>query len=425
MSHKPTTTVRIAPALKQEATEVFEQLGISMSVAINMFLTSVVRNGCIPFDLDSTKPVAARPQLLPSKSRTVPKNATLNRAFRAKKDEFYTQYEDIAKELQHYPGQFVGKHVLCNCDDPFESEFFRYFLLHFEELGLASLRSTCYSSSPVAESEYQLEAGHRPYMSVVTRIPDGDLTLPDGSLDLETVFEMEGNSISWLKGDGDFRSAECVAFLKQADVVVTNPPFSLFREYMAQLIGHDKDFLILGNMNAATYREVFPLFRDNKVWYGQSIRSGDRKFHVPDSYPLGAANCGIDESGRRYIRVKGVRWFTNLDNPRRHEKLELTKEFDPAEYPTFENYRAIEVSRTLNIPKDYDGLIGVPITFLDRYNPEQFEIIMLANGNARTNVSPELLEAVGYTPDPGDKGGVGMLDGKRSYARILLRKINC
>lgn len=206
-------------------------------------------------------------------------------------------------------------------------------------------------------------------------------------------------------------------------MVVTNPPFSLFREYMAQLIAHDKKFLVLGNMNAATYREVFPLFRDNKIWYGQSIRSGDRKFYVPDSYPLNASNCGIDDSGRRFIRVKGVRWFTNMDNARRHEELVLTRNFHADEYPRFDNYDAVEVGRTMDIPVDYEGLIGVPITFLDRYNPAQFEIVMLANGNARTNVNAGTLSAVGYVPDPEDRGGVGMIDGQRSYARILLRRV--
>lgn len=419
MSHKPTTTVRIAPALKEEANSVFQALGINMSTAINAFLTNVVRTGRIPFDLDTTHPPASGPR----KTAGAPKNATLNQAFKAKKDEFFTQYEDIERELIHYSEEFRGKHVLCNCDDPFESAFFRYFLLHFEELGLASLKSTCYVSSPLAGQEYPLESGNRPYFTVVTRIPDEEIVLPDGSLDLEAVFSMQSNSISWLEGDGDFRSSECITLLEESDIIVTNPPFSLFREYISQLVEYEKQFLILGNMNASTCREVFPLFRDNKVWYGESIRSGDRKFHVPDTYPLGASNCGIDETGRRFIRVKGVRWFTNLDNARRHEKLELTKLFNPTDYPRFDNYDAIEVRRTMDIPKDYDGLMGVPITFLDRYNPSQFEIVMLANGNARTNVPAETLKSVGYVLNPEDKGGVGMINGQRSYARILLRRV--
>jgi hypothetical protein len=233
---------------------------------------------------------------------------------------------------------------------------------------------------------------------------------------------MEGNSLVHLAGDGDFRSDECEALLKEADIVATNPPFSLFREYISLLEHHKKDFIILGNMNAATCKEVFPLFRDNKVWYGESIRSGDRKFYVPDGYPLNAAGCGIDERGRRFIRVKGVRWFTNLDTSRRHEPITLTKHYTPDEYPRYENYGAINVGRTQDIPVDYDGVMGVPITFLDKYSPDQFEIVMLANGNARTNVSSKTLAEVGYRPHSEDRGGVGIINGRRVYARILIRR---
>lgn len=420
MSYHPTTTVRIAPSLKKEANAVFSEMGLSMSAAINAFLVNVSKTGRLPFELE------AEPSKVQPRSRDAvgggPKNRSLNRAFKSKKDEFYTLYEDVEKELVHYSDKFTGKHVLCNCDDPFESAFFRYFILNFEELGLASLRSTCYASSPLAGQEYPLEAGNHPYVTEVNHVPE-DLVLPDGSLDLETVFGMEGNSISWLDGDGDFRSKECVELLKTADVVVTNPPFSLFREFITQLVEYEKEFLILGNMNASTCREVFPLFKDNKVWYGQSIRSGDRKFYVPETYPLSAANCGIDDSGRRFIRVKGVRWFTNIDNARRHETLDLSKPYDPSRNPKFDNYNAIEVSRTMDIPFDYDGLMGVPITFLDRYNPAQFEIMMLANGNARTNVAKETLSIAGYEADDEDKGGVAMLGGKRSYARILVKRV--
>lgn len=417
MNYHPTTTVRIAPSLKKEANAVFSEMGLSMSAAINAFLVNVTKTGRLPFELE------AQPSEGQSYVPGEPKNGSLNRAFKAKKDEFYTLYEDVEKELVHYPDKFRNKHVLCNCDDPFESAFFRYFILNFEKLGLSSLKSTCYASSPLAGQEYPLEAGNRPYVTEVNHVPEDDLVLPDGSLDLETVFSMEGNSISWLEGDGDFRSEECIELLKSADVVVTNPPFSLFREFITQLVEHQKDFLILGNMNASTCREVFPLFRDNKVWYGQSIRSGDRKFYVPDTYPLSASNCGIDETGRRFIRVKGVRWFTNIDNARRHETIDLKKTYDADRNPRFDNYAAIEVSRTMDIPVNYPDLMGVPITFLDRYNPKQFEIVMLANGNARTNVTPETLSLVGYEANDKDKGGVAMLGGKRSYARILVRRI--
>ncbi|MGM9755725.1 MAG: adenine-specific methyltransferase EcoRI family protein, partial [Parabacteroides sp.] len=185
-----------------------------------------------------------------------------------------------------------------------------------------------------------------------------------------------------LKGDGDFRSAECVELLKEADIVVTNPPFSLFREYVAQLIAYEKKFLIIGNVNAVKYKEIFPLIKDNKLWLGVSIHSGDRKFWVPDDYELNAAGCGVDETGRKYIRVKGVRWFTNLDYEERHEDLILYRHYKPEDYPTYANYDAIDVNKTSEIPCDYDGKMGVPITFLDKYNPTQFEIIGIAEGDS-------------------------------------------
>jgi hypothetical protein len=210
--------------------------------------------------------------------------------------------------------------------------------------------------------------------------------------------------------------------LQEADIVVTNPPFSLFREYIGLLEQYKKHFIILGNMNAATYKEVFPLFCDNKIWYGESIRSGDRKFYVPESYPLNAANCGIDDKGRRYIQVKGVRWFTNLDIRTRRKPIALTQRYTADQYPRYENYDAINVGRTQNIPLDYSGVMGVPITFLDKFCPDQFEIVMLANGNARTNVSPKTLAEVRYRPHPEDRGGVGIINGQRVYARILIRR---
>lgn len=412
MSIKPTTTIRIDSNVKKRATAVFDEIGISMSAAINTFLKAVVREGSMPFDMAIKNP----------KQHPVPRNATLNRAFIVKKDEFYTQYEDVAREIIKHREQLKGKTVFCNCDDPFESAFFRFFVLHFDMLGLAGLISTCYSSSPIAGNEYPLDGVTDAYKAVVTEVPDVSLERPDGSLDLELLFAMSGNSLMHLAGDGDFRSDECVDLLKEADVVVTNPPFSLFREYISLLERYEKKFIILGNMNAATYKEVFPLFRDNKVWYGESIRSGDRKFYVPDSYPLNASGCGIDERGRRYIRVKGVRWFTNLNISRRNEHLVLSHSFTPEKYPCYENYDAIEVGRTQNIPFDYGGLMGVPITFLDKYSPDQFEIVMLANGNARTNVSPKILKEVNYRQHPEDRGGVGIINGRRVYARILIRR---
>lgn len=314
------------------------------------------------------------------------RNKDLIAANKAKKDEFYTQLNDIENELRHYRQHFQGKTVLCNCDDPYESNFFRYFALNFNRLGLKKLMATCYSGSPLAGTQLSLfgdeteEERRTPYKAIVTTVHD---TTGDGGVDILDVAELfrnGENSIEKLEGDGDFRSAECVALLDKADIVVTNPPFSLFREYVAQLIEHEKKFIIIGNQNAFTYKDIFQLFMENKIWVGPSIHSGDRKFNVPDDYPLNAAGCGIDPDGRKWVRVKGVRWFTNLDFKQRHEEMILVKRYDPELYPTYANYDAIEVSKTSDIPCDYAGLMGVPITFLDKYNPDQFEII----GQSRT-----------------------------------------
>ena len=222
-----------------------------------------------------------------------------------------------------------------------------------------------------------------------------------------------------LKGDGDFRSAECIEFLKEANIVVTNPPFSLFREYVAQLIKYDKKFLIIGNVNAVTYKEIFPLIMSNQIWFGASIHSGDRKFWVPDDYKLEAAGCGIDETGRKFIRVKGVRWFTNLDYKERHEDIILFKQYNPDEYPSYINCDAIEVSKTSDIPMDYDGKMGVPITFLDKYNPEQFEILDKSSDVADMTEIRKMDNVQGGGPRfYVMKNGVPT----RMYERILIRR---
>ena len=356
-------------------------------------------------------------------------NMDLNRAGIAKKDEFYTQLCDIEAELQFYENSFKDKVVFCNCDDPFESNFFKYFVLHFNELKLKKLIATCYQHSSLSGHEYPVEellapypvGQKRAYKAVVTFTDDSLLQSDDNASILKDLFSLPGNSIELLNGDGDFRSAECMSLLDSSDVVVTNPPFSLFRDFMEILVSKEKKFLIIGNINAATYKEVFPLIRDNRIWLGASIHSGDRKFYVPDTYPLNAASCGYDDNGKRYIRVKGIRWYTNLDMSQRHQGLDLTKTYNPEEYPTFDNYNAINVSRTANIPYDYPGIMGVPITFLDKYDPDQFDILMLANGNVRANSNPETLKLVGYKRHENDKGGVGVINGKRSYARILIR----
>ena len=218
-----------------------------------------------------------------------------------------------------------------------------------------------------------------------------------------------------LKGDGDFRSKECIKLLKQADIVVTNPPFSLFRDYVAQLIEYDKQFLIIGNMNAITYKEIFTLFRENRIWYGASIKSGDREFGIPEHYPLTAATSRIDANGNKYIRVKGVRWFTNLDHKKRHEELILCERYSPEEYPIYDNYNAINVDETALIPMDWDGAMGVPISFFDKHNPDQFEIIGLC-------ASAGYKEKIVSLPFLGDRDARPRLNGKTKYARVFIRR---
>lgn len=411
MPNKPTTTIRIDLDDKDKANKVFKEIGVNLSSAVNAFLKVVIREGGIPFPLEVSR----------EGKEHVSKNRSLNRAFINRKDEFYTMYEDVEKEMVLHADQFVGKTVLCNCDDPFESAFFRFFVINFNKLGLGRLISTCYSHSSFSKS---IGTYRNAYIAEITRVPKEFDASCNGALDLNVLFNVEGNNLRFLAGDGDFRSSECLEILKRADIVCTNPPFSLFREYISLLIEYGKSFIILGNMNAVTCKEVFPLFRDNKVWYGDSISSGDRKFFVPDDYPLEASGCGIDAVGRRYIRVKGVRWFTNLETPGRRVPLNLTNTYNPEGYPSYSNYNAIEVRKTMMIPKDYAGIMGVPITFLDKYCPSQFRILMLANGNARTNNSRDILDSVGYVQDKSDSGGVCMLNGKMTYARILIQRID-
>ena len=315
------------------------------------------------------------------------KNARLSKAKNAKNDEFYTQLVDIENELRHYKKHFKNKTVFCNCDDPYESNFVKYFAMNFNALGLKKLIATCYATSPVMYTQLNLfgeeeessviDGGKKPYVIEITEVTDKN---GDGAVDL-TDFELilKKNKPKILKGDGDFRSEECIEFLKEADIVVTYPPFSLFREYIAQLMAYEKKFIIIGNQNAVTYKEVFPLIKENKMWFGGSIHSGDREFRVPDNYPLQAAGYRIDENGTKFIRVKGIRWFTNLDYPQRRETLILYRNYTEDEYPTYDNYNAINVNKTAEIPCDYDGAMGVPITFLDKYNPEQFEIVGASN----------------------------------------------
>ena len=327
-------------------------------------------------------------------------NLGLSNAKKAKQDEFYTQYVDIQKEVEAYlefdADSFRGKVVYCNCDDPFESNFFKYFAANFNKLGLKKLVTTSYDGSPIAGAqltfgEYNEGNGKRQKpKAIAVEIEEVKDVNGDGATGIEDVklfLKQNPHTRTRLEGGGDFRSAECVELLKQADVVVTNPPFSLFKEYIAQLVEHGKKFLIIGNVQALTYKEIFPLVKADKLWMGVTIHSGDREFRVPDHYPLNAAGCRVDENGVKYIRVKGVRWYTNLDHGRRHKELPLMTMEDnlrfskhkeiqgKAAYDRYENYDAIEVPFTGAIPSDYSGVMGVPISFLDKYNPDQFEIV--------------------------------------------------
>lgn len=325
-------------------------------------------------------------------------NLGLTAAREAKKDEFYTQYVDIQKEIEAYieydPDTFRDKTVYCNCDDPFESNFFKYFAANFNRLGLRKLVTTSYDGSSIAGGqitfdEYINGNGERETPKAICIEIDEVTDLNgDGAVGIEDVklfLERNPHSHKPLSGSGDFRSKECVELLKEADIVVTNPPFSLFREFMALLAEHDKKLLVIGNLQALTYKEIFPLISADRLWMGVTIHSGDREFRVPDHYPLNAAGHRTDENGAKYIRVKGVRWYTNLDHGRRHQELPLMSMQDNVRfnkkisgkpvYEKYDNYDAIEVSYTDAIPSDYAGVMGVPITFLDKYNPEQFEIL--------------------------------------------------
>jgi hypothetical protein len=321
-------------------------------------------------------------------------NSNLTEAKRAKNDEFYTQYPDIEKEISAYlefnPDVFRGKTVLLPCDDPEWSNFTKYFAQNFERLGLKKLISTSYAAeSKTYKGAYQptLFETSAPYYDKVKTVQNGKIfTLTH---DKTGDRKMNVDDLEWhyLAGDGDFRSAEIKKLRDEADIIITNPPFSLFREFLVWIVEANKQFLIIGNMNAITYKEVFPLVKENKVWLGPSISSGDREFQVPDSYPINAVGWRIDENGKKFLRIKGVRWFTNLDHGRRHQPLPLMPMADNLKfskhkeikgrksYNRFDNYDAIEVPFTDAIPSDYDGMMGVPISFLDKYNPEQFEIL--------------------------------------------------
>jgi len=331
-----------------------------------------------------------------------------------KADEFYTQLSLIENELKHYKGHFKGKAVFCNCDDPFESNFFKYFAMNFNSLGLKKLIATCYATSPILYTQLNLfgdeivvskeENTKKPYKIEITEVTDENQDGRTDLADVEYLLRNRKNTLTLLEGDGDFRSPECVELLKQADIVVTNPPFSLFREYMAQLMEYEKDFIIIGNQNAITYREILPLIRDNKVWLGYN--NGHFWFKVPDTYEEKKTDFKIDENGQKWRRMGNICWFTNLDIEKRHEDIPLFRTYSPDTYPKYDNYDAIEVSRTADIPCDYYGVMGVPITFMQYYNPNQFEIL----GDSRYH------DGQNYSDD------INVINGKTLYRRILIRR---
>ena len=361
-------------------------------------------------------------------------NRNLSNAKNAKNDEFYTQYADIQKEVNAYidydADVFRGKTVLLPCDDPEWSNFTKFFAQNFQRFGLKKLRSTSFAAESKSSSLYyqpSLFEEESPQFDRKKTNVRGKIFVLDHDTNDNGKIDIEDLEWKYLEGDGDFRSEEVKKLRDEADIVVTNPPFSLFREFLAWIVegasvtqsrkDAEKKFLIIGNMNAITYKEVFPLIKENKMWLGESIHSGDREFGVPKEYPLNAAGWRIDENGNHYIRVKGVRWFTNLEHGRRHQPLQLMtmadnikfswhKDLRGKEYLTYDNYDAIEVPFTDAIPSDYDGVMGVPISFLDKYCPEQFEIVGLDR----------------YVEDNPNYGHRFTISGKETYARILIRR---
>ena len=322
----------------------------------------------------------------------------------AKKDEFYTKLDDIAKELKNYRPYFKDKVVFCNCDDPYESNFFKYFALNFNALGLKKLIATCYNGSPIAGDELPLifeieesEPKKIAYKVEITEVHDYN---NDGAInlaDVQYLIQNEKNVLSILKGNGSFDSSESIELLKEADIVVTNPPFSLFREFLSLLDKHGKQFIIIGNTNALTYKETFKMFQEDKIRTGYTNFNVGMFFQVPDTYE----KFHHVENGRKVARVSTSCWFTNLAVAKHNEDLILYKHYTPEEYPTYDNYDAINVNTYTDIPCDYDGAIGVPITFLDKYNPNQFEIVKFRKGNDDKDLS---------------------INGKCPYFRIIIKK---
>ncbi|MBX3111038.1 MAG: adenine-specific methyltransferase EcoRI family protein [Fimbriimonadaceae bacterium] len=362
-----------------------------------------------------------------NKDAEAPGNRTLSSAKRAKQDEFYTQLPDIANELKHYTKHLKNKVVLCNCDDPYESNFFRYFALNFRALGLKKLVCASYAGSPVVGGQLPLfeieglkeQRNKEPYLVEIVEVPDLN---QDGSVDLVDVgllLKQRKNVARPLQGDGtypggDFRSQACVAALKEADVVVTNPPFSLFREYIAQLVEHDKKFLIIGSKNAITYKEVFKLIKENKVWLGTGFANGNAFFRIPEANVREFAS-GVYDQSTGLVKFRNVGWFTNMDNPKRHETIPLFRKYTAAEYPKYDNYDAINVNKVADIPVDYDGAMGVPITFFDKYNPDQFAILDANDLRKKKTTAPFKEHGLIKDKDSAIKG-------KPTYVRVVIRR---
>ncbi len=357
-------------------------------------------------------------------------NTDLRAAAKAKNDEFYTQWCDIEKEIMAYieynPDVFRNKTILLPCDDPEWSNFTKFFAQNFEEFGLKKLISTSYAFESKNMQEYYqptIFEQNSPIFDIDKTKIKGKIFTLDHDTNQNGVIDIDDLEWKYLEGDGDFRSDEVKRLRDEADIIITNPPFSLFREFLAWIMDSEKQFAIIGNVNSITYKEVFPLLKSNKIWLGMSIHSGDREFEVPQSYPLKAAGSRIDENGNKFIRVKGVRWYTNIEHGRRHQKLQLmtmadnikhNKHNDIKEqgYQKYDNYDAINVSYTDAIPSDYYGVMGVPITFLDKYCPEQFELLGIMN-TGEENVG------IRY---PNTPHGRPIINGKELYLRVLIKK---
>ena len=349
-------------------------------------------------------------------------NSKLHKAKAAKNDEFYTQFDDIAAELQYYWQHFEGKTVYCNCDDPYESNFCKYFILKFNSLKIKRLITTSYVKSAIQNKELSLydyepeseKTTKSPHKIDITYVPDWVKTLDDVKKFLE-----EEKLVVKLNGSGDFASPECVELLKQSDIVCTNPPHSLFRKYIDLIVKHEKKFLVIGNLNAVKYKEIFPLIKNNKIWFGATCFTGGAAYFIADEnrfdpHQMSSKKNAYSKNGKFYWRVNGVRWYTNLDHKKRHERIDLVLSYDSKKYPKYDNYDAININKCSEIPFDYDGIMGVPISFMDKYNPSQFEIIWTTDRGG-----DGMLENIKL---PAERYDAPTINGKGIYTRFLIKR---